>query len=186
MAWSRLNWQNVQKPPITSANNTAMSPSTSQTHPFWTHKLTLRDSHRVSNASFDPKLIKTEILFHYKGLVLSNKSNPVLAHQSFHRALSRDEELKHSSQHTGDFISWKRCLQKRSAQASWRDLSQTLLTNPIPPSSKEEIDSWIHTTYLKRHWNLTGSACDLGTWNKDFPELKQMTSNEMISSRNPD
>ena len=56
--------------------------------------------------TFYPLLIKGEIL----------QNCHVLIEQSFHSAFSRDEDFKHHTFKPGDFISWKRHLQKDSFQ----------------------------------------------------------------------
>ena len=42
----------------------------------------------LAPASFDPQLIKGEILQHCKGLIASIKNNHLLAEQSFHSVFS--------------------------------------------------------------------------------------------------
>ena len=49
----------------------------------------------LAPASFDPQLIKEEILQYCKGLIASTKNNHALVEQSFHIVLSEDEVLKH-------------------------------------------------------------------------------------------
>ena len=61
-------------------------------------------------ASFDPQLIKGEILQQCKGLTASIKNNPALVQQPFHSLLLGDEDLKHHTLQPGDF----RHLQKDS------------------------------------------------------------------------
>ena len=75
--------------------------------------------HLIS-APFDPQLIKGEILQYCKGLIASIKNNHVLTEQYFHTALLGDEDFMHHTFHTGDFIYWKRHLQKESIQPRWK------------------------------------------------------------------
>ena len=63
---------------------------------------------------FDPQPIKGEIHQYCKGLIASIKSKHALVEQSFHSMAMGDEDLKHHTLQTGDFISWKRYLQKNS------------------------------------------------------------------------
>ena len=58
----------------------------------------------MTSASFDPQLIEGVLLQYCKGLIASIKNNHVLVEQSFHGALSGDEDLKHHTLQTGDFI----------------------------------------------------------------------------------
>ena len=54
--------------------------------------------------SFDLQLIKEDILQYYKSLIASIKTNYALVKQSFHSALSGDENLKHHTCQVGGFI----------------------------------------------------------------------------------
>ena len=114
-------------------------------------------------ASFDSKLIKGEILYYYKHLIILIKSNHILLDQSFHSALSRDEDLKHHSLQPGDFIYWKRDLQKRSPQPGWKGLFQALLTDTCATKLQGIDRLWIHITYLKKAPNPDQTAHHLVT-----------------------
>ena len=62
----------------------------------------------LATASFDPQLIKGEILQHYKGLIIFTKNNHNLVEQSFHSVPLGDKHLKHHNLQPGNFIYWKK------------------------------------------------------------------------------
>ena len=88
-------------------------------------------------ASCDLQLIKGEILHYWKRLIASIKNNHVLVEQSFQSALSGDKDLKYHTLQPGDFIYWKKHLQKDSLQPYWKGPYQVLLTTLMPPNSRE-------------------------------------------------
>lgn len=56
------------------------------------------------HASFNPQLIKGDILQNCKGLIASIKINHVLVEQSFHSMFQGDEDLGQHTLQPGDFI----------------------------------------------------------------------------------
>ena len=87
--------------------------------PFRTHKLSpfeIATGHPMllAPASFDLQLIKEDKTQYCKGLIASIQNNHALIEQSFYRVLSGEEDLKHHTFQSGDFIYWKRHLQKDS------------------------------------------------------------------------
>ena len=83
----------------------------------------------LAPASFDPQLIKEEILQYYKGLIASIKNNYVLVEQSFHSVLLGDKDLMIHILQPGDLIYWKRHFHKSSLQPHRK--------GPCAPNSKE-------------------------------------------------
>ena len=90
----------------------------------------------LAPASFNPQLIKGEILQYYKGLIASIKNNHVLVEQSFHGVPLEDKDNKQCTLQSGDFVFWKRHLQKNSSTSLERFLSGTL-NQPLYCHSKE-------------------------------------------------
>lgn len=66
----------------------------------------------LAPATFDPQLIKGGILQYCKSLFVSSKNNHALVEQSFLSELPGYEDFKHHTLQPGDFIYWKRHLQK--------------------------------------------------------------------------
>ena len=100
--------------------------------PFGTHKLSLFEivtgyPMHLAPASFDPQLIKGDILQYCKGLIVSIKDNHVLLEQFFHSVLPGDWYNKDHNLQSGDFVYWKLHLQKDSLQPRWKGLYQVLL-----------------------------------------------------------
>ena len=75
-----------------------------------------------------------------------------MVEQSFLCALLGDEDFKRHTLKPGDFVYWKKHLQKNSLQPYWRGAYQVLLTNPHA-NKLQGIDSWLHVTHLKKAWN---------------------------------
>ena len=59
----------------------------------------------LASASFDPQLIKGEAFQYCKDLTASIKNNCALVEQSFHNMFSEEEDLKHYTLQSGDFLS---------------------------------------------------------------------------------
>ena len=84
--------------------------------PFETHKLLAFEivtghTMPLTPASFDPPLIKGEILQYCNGLIASVKIIMFLVEQYFHSVFLQEEDLKHHILQFEDFIYWKRHLQ---------------------------------------------------------------------------
>ena len=58
-----------------------------------------------------------------------------------------DEDLKHPTLQSGNFVNWKRHLQKDCLQPHWKGPYQVLLINPCD-TKLQGIDAWIHMTHL--------------------------------------
>ena len=102
-------------PPNTLAQSVAVSPPQSQTHLLWNAHLLVTDHPMIlAPASFDMQLIKEDKTQYCKGLIALVQNSHALKEQSFHSALSGEENLKHHTFQAGDFICWKRHLQKDS------------------------------------------------------------------------
>ena len=96
----------------------------------------------LAPTSFDPQLIKTEILQYHKGLIASIKNNHALVGQSFHSAHSGDKDLKHHTLQTRDFCLLEKTLSEELSTASLgRPLSSTANQTLVPPNSKEFLDA---------------------------------------------
>ena len=93
-------------------------------------------------ASFDPRLIKGEILQYCKGLIASIKNNHVLVEQSFHSEPLGDEDVEHHVLQPEDFVHWKIHLQKNSLQPHCKGPFQELLNNPCA-AKLQGNESWI-------------------------------------------
>ena len=63
----------------------------------------------------------------------------------------------HNNLQPGDYVYWKRHLQKDSLPPWWKGPYLVLLTNPCAAKLKG-IDSWIHVSHLKKvlapHWTV--------------------------------
>ena len=115
----------------------------------------------LAPASFNPQLIKGEVLQYCKGQVVSIKNNHALVEQSFHSAPLGVDDLKHHILQPRDFVYWKRHFQKNALQPHWRGSYQALITNPCA-TKQQGIDSWIHMTHLNKapnpDWTCTSSG----------------------------
>lgn len=65
----------------------------------------------LAPASFDMQLIKEDKTQYCKDLIALIPNSHALKEQSFHSALSGEENLKHHTFQPGDFIYWKRHLE---------------------------------------------------------------------------
>ena len=78
-------------------------------------------------ASFDPQLIKGDILQYCRGLIASVENKHALIEQSFHCALLGDEDLKHHTLKPGRFQLLEKVFPERHSSTSWeRALSGTI------------------------------------------------------------
>lgn len=86
-----------------------------------------------------------------KGLITYIKNNrDALVEHPVHSTFTGDKDPKHHTLQPGDFVYWKRHLQKNSLQPPWKGPYQVLLTNPFA-TKLQGVDFWIHMLYLKRH-----------------------------------
>ena len=105
-------------------------PTTCRTYKFSSFETVTGFPMHLAPASFDPQLIKGQILQYCKGLIAFIKNNYTLIEQYFHNALSGDKVLRHSTLQPGDFLYWIKHLQINYLQPHWRGPYQVLLTNP--------------------------------------------------------
>lgn len=105
-------------------------------------------------ASSHPHLIKGDVLQICKGLIAAIKNNHTLVEQSSHSALPGDDNLKrHILQH-GDFVYWKRHLQK---DLTLSETANQLLSHQTP--GKRLLDSHNTSTESTRPWLNVHTAC---------------------------
>ena len=106
-------------------------------------------------ASFDPQLIKGEILQYYKGLIASTKNKHILTvHPQEKKTLSITScnlEIHLLEEHP----------QKNSLQILWKGPDQVLLTKPCAIKF-QGIDSWINVTYLEKALNPDWTCISFG------------------------
>lgn len=76
------------------------------------------------------------------------KNNNALVEQPFH-SVPLGEALKHHTLQPGDFVCWKRHLQKSSLQPHWKGPPQVLVTR-LFATNLQGIDTWIDMTHLKK------------------------------------
>lgn len=85
----------------------------------------------LTPASFNPQLIKAEILQYCKGLTGAVKSNHVLVEQSFHSVPSGNEDLKH---HTL-VVTWRFHLLEKTPS----ELSSISLERPLSNTANQPL-----------------------------------------------
>lgn len=83
----------------------------------------------LAPASLDPQLVKGDILECYEGLIDSMDKSHALVKQSFHHTLQESEHLNIHALQPGDFVYWKRHLNKDSLQPRCKGPYQVLLPN---------------------------------------------------------
>lgn len=92
-----------------------------------------------------------------------------LVEWSFFSVFLGDKDLKHHTLQAGDFIYWKRYLQKDAFQPHCKGTK-------LRATKLQGIDSWIHMSCLKKGPNPDWTAHQLWPESKDFQELKQITA----------
>ena len=137
-----------------SANTMVVGSSKSRSIPFGTHELSPFEIFtgcliNLASTPFYLHLIKGDTLQSCKCLITSLENNHALVvEQSFHSALSGDEDLKYHTLQHGNFVYWKD-LSKKTLQPQWKGPYQVLMTNPCA-AKIQGVDSWIHVSSMKK------------------------------------
>ena len=100
-------------------------------------------------ASFDPQLIKGDMVQLCKALIKSVENNHTMVERSFHSVLPHHRNSSHHNLQPRAFIYWKRHFWKESLQPHWKWPYQVPLTNPCI-AKLQGTDSWIHVLHLKK------------------------------------
>ena len=84
---------------------------------------------RLDEGSYDPTLLKADILQYCKCLIKLLADPSKLVSEAYHSNLSSNEDQMSYDLQPGDSVYWKRCHLKDSLQPRWKGPYQVLLTS---------------------------------------------------------
>lgn len=84
---------------------------------------------RLDEGSYDPALLKGDILHYFKCLIKLLADPSQLVSEAYHSNLSSNGDQMSYDLQPGDYVYWKRCHLKDSLQPRWKGLRQVLLTS---------------------------------------------------------